>query len=206
MVKNPALSRDLRRSAIGWLARRRNESGGVGAKSVAEALDAVVRDRNESETVRQSAMSTIAQMNRGEGIPALVAFAADKDTWIKRQALQSLARSGDPRARTFVRDAVRRTDLGEDVRSEMIRGLGGDYATGSDYKALRDLYAQLSSDRERDAVISALSQAGGAENVNWLVALAKSPTETVARRRRVLSLLARSDDPRVKELLGELLK
>ncbi|MEK7240373.1 MAG: hypothetical protein AAB224_07280 [Gemmatimonadota bacterium] len=51
-----------------------------------------------------------------------------------------------------------------------------------------------------------IAQAGGSDNVGWLVQLAKSPTEFVARRRRVLTALARSDDPRVKALLTELIE
>ncbi|MDP1890931.1 MAG: HEAT repeat domain-containing protein [Gemmatimonadaceae bacterium] len=205
MVRNPALSRDLRRSALSWLSRRRAEPGGVGATGVAQALNAIVRDRDEPETLRQSAMSLIAQEHRGEGIPALIAFAGDKDAWISRHALGSLARSGDPRARAFVRSAVARGDLADELRAELIRGLGGEYATGADFRALRELYPALGSDRARDAVISALSQAGGKDNIAWLVTLARSPTETVARRRRVVTALARSDDPRVKDLLTELL-
>lgn len=205
IVRNTALSRDLRRAALSWLARRRSEPGGVGAAGVATALDAIVRDRDEPEALRQSAMNLIAQENRGEGIPALIAFAGDKDAWISRHALSALARSGDPRARAFVRATVARADLADELRAELIRGLGGDYATGADFRTLRELYPMLTSDRERDAVISALSQAGGKDNITWLVNLARSPTETVARRRRVVSALTRSDDPRVKDLLTELL-
>ena len=205
LVRNSALSRDLRRSALSWLARRRSEPDGVGAAGVARALDAIVRDRDEPESLRQSAMSLIAQEHRGEGIPALIAFAGDKDAWISRHALSSLARSGDPRARAFVRSAVARGDLADEQRAELIRGLGGEYATAADFRSLRELYPALTSDRARDAVISALSQAGGKDNIAWLVALARSPTETVARRRRVVTALARSDDPRVKDLLTELL-
>ena len=150
-------------------------------------------------------MSLIAQEHRGEGIPALIAFAGDKDAWISRHALSSLARSGDPRARAFVRSAVARGDLADELRAELIRGLGGEYATGADFRTLRELYPALTSDRERDAVIGALSQAGGKDNISWLVTLARSPTESVARRRRVVTALARSDDPRVKDLLTELL-
>lgn len=205
IARNPALSRDLRRSALSWLARRRAKPGGVGAAVVAKTLDATVRDRDEPESLRQSAMNLIAQENRGEGIPALIAFAGDRDAWISRQALSSLSRSGDPRARAFVRAAVARDDLANEVRAELIRGLGGEYGTGADFRTLRELYPTLTSDRERDAVISALSQAGGKDNIAWLVTLARSPTETVARRRRVVTALSRSDDPRVKDLLTELL-
>ena len=206
LIKDQARGRDLRKSAISWLARRRAESGGVGAASVARTLDQVVRDHNENESVRQQAMSTISRFDRGEGIPTLIAFAGDADRWIAKQAFQSIARSGDPRARQYVREAVKRTDLDEEMRTEAIRGIGGEYSTGADLKLLRDLYPSLNSDRERDQLISVVAQAGGTENSTWLLAIARSPTEPVARRRHAVSLLSKFDDPRVKEALKDLIK
>jgi hypothetical protein len=196
--------RDVRRSALSWASRRRDEPGGPGAAAVVRALNAIVRDREESESIRQHALSTIASFNRGEGIPALIGFASDNDQWVAQQAIRTLARSGDPRARAFTRDVVKRDDLPDDVRSEVIRGLGGDYATGADYRLLRDLYPRLNADRDRDAVISVLANAGGRDNTDWLLALARSPTESVGRRRRVIAALAKLDDPRVAAALKDL--
>ena len=112
----------------------------------------------------------------------------------------------DPRARQFTREAAKRSDLPDEVRSEVIRGLGGDYATGADYRLLRELYPSLNNDRDRDALINTLANAGGTENANWLLDLAKSPTEPVARRRRAISALTKFDDPRIKEALKGLLE
>ena len=206
MAKDQTRSRDIRRSAMSWLARRRSEPGGVGVAAVAKALNDIVRNREEGESVRQQALSTVAGLNRGEGIPTLIGFASDADKWIARQAMQTIARSGDPRARQFTREAVKRTDLPDEVRSEIIRGLGGDYATGADYRLLRELYPSLNNDRDRDAVINTLANAGGGDNANWLLELAKSPTEPVARRRRAISALTKFDDPRIKEALKGLIE
>ena len=206
MAKDQTRSRDIRRSAMSWLARRRNEPGGVGAAAVAKALNDIVRNRDEGESVRQQALSTVAGLNRGEGIPTLIGFASDGDKWIAKQAMQTISRSGDPRARQFTREIVKRTDLPDDVRSEVIRGLGGDYATGSDYKLLRELYNTLNNDRDRDAVINTLANAGGTDNANWLLDLAKSPTEPIARRRRAINALTKFDDPRIKEALKGLIE
>ena len=116
-----------------------------------------------------------------------------------------MANSGDPRARQFVRDALRRTDLPEESRSALIRGVGNDYATSSDYTLLRDLYPSVNTDQERNAIINVVGNAGGTDNVNWLLALAKSPTETAGRRRQAVSALSRNDDPRVKDALKGLI-
>jgi hypothetical protein len=205
IAKDQSRSRDIRRSAIGWLARRRDEKGGIGGAGIAKALDQLVRDRAESETVRSQALGNISRFDRGEGIPVLMGFAGDSDKWLARQAFQMLARSGDPRARQFVRDQVKRADLDEDSRAEAIRGIGDDYSTGADMKLLRDIYPTLDSDKERDAVISTVANAGGSENANWLLDIAKSKTEPVGRRRRAVSLLTKYDDARVKEALKGLI-
>ena len=201
LVSDQARGRDLRKAAITWLARRRAEPGGTGAPAIARALDQLVRERTENESVRQQAMSTIARFDRGEGIPTLIGFAGDADRWITKQALNTLARSGDPRARQFMRVAVKRPDLDEESRVEAIRGIGGEYSTGADLKLLRDLYPSLNNDRERDALISTVASAGGSDNATWLLGIAKSATEPIARRRRAVSLLSKFDDPRVKDAL-----
>ncbi|HEY4101186.1 MAG TPA: HEAT repeat domain-containing protein [Gemmatimonadales bacterium] len=198
-------SRDIRSSAISWLARRREEPGGVGAATVQRTLDGIVHDRDESETTRRQAMSTLGNLDRGEGVPLLITMAGDADLWVAKTAQMSLANSGDPRARQFIRQAVKRSDLPDDSRASMIRGLGNEYAVGNDYQTLRDLYPTLDSDQERNAVISALANAGGTANNAWLLALAKSPTETSGRRRQAVSALSRNDDPKIREQLKSLI-
>jgi uncharacterized protein (UPF0147 family) len=205
IAKDQTRSRDIRRSAINWLSRRRDEKSGVGTAGIAKALDQLVRDRNESETIRTQALGTISRLDRGEGIPTLMGFAGDPDKWLARQAFQTLSRSGDPRARQFVREQVKRADIDEDTKVEVIRGIGDDYATAADMKLLRDLYATVDSDKQRDAILSSVANAGGNENANWLLDIAKSKTEPSGRRRRAVSLLSKYDDPRVKEALKGLI-
>ena len=205
IAKDKSRSRMVRRTAMSSASRRRSEPGGIGAAAVARALNEIVRDREEGEPIRQQALSTISSLDRGEGIPVLIGFADDGDEWIASQSIKTLARSGDPRARAFTRDLIKSKNLPEGVSTEVIRGLGGDYATAADYRLLRDLYPSLNNDRDRDAIISTLASAGGRENADWLLTLAKSPTETVARRRRVINALAKFDDPRVRAALKELI-
>ena len=201
LVKDQNRPRELRRTAITWLSRRRNEVGGVGAATADRTIDQIVRDRTESETIRQAALGTLSRLDRGEGTAAMLQLARDSDTWLSKQAFANLSRSGDPRARQFIRESVRRADLTEDNRVEALRSLGNEYATGADLKLLRELYPQSNSDRERDAILSAVAQSGGSDNASWLLTIANSPTEPVARRRRVVGLLARMDDPKVKDAL-----
>ncbi len=206
IARDQARSRDVRRSAITWLARRRGEAGGVGAPSADRTLDQIVKDRNEGEGVRGQALSAVARTDRGEGVETLMRYAASDDPWLAKKAFSSLAGAGDPRARTFLRDQVTKGDLGEDQRVEAIRGLAGDYAIAADYVLLREQYPKLNSDREREALLSSLGNAGGRDNVQWLISVATSPTEPANRRKRVVSYLSRSDDPRVREALKGLVE
>ena len=206
IAKDQQRSRELRRTAISWLARRRNEPNGAGVGAVEKALDQIVRDRQESEPIRQAALSTMSRFDRGEGIPAMLKMAYDEDTWLAKQAFANLARSGDPRARAFVRTSVKRTDLADESKLEAIRALGNEFATSSDVRALRELYPSVNTDRERDQILSTVAQAGGSENANWLLAIAKSPTEPTARRRRVVNQLGKFDDPKIREALKGLIE
>lgn len=205
IARDKSRSRTVRRTAMSSASRRRSEPGGIGAAAVARALNEIVRDREEGEPIRQQALSTISGLDRGEGIPMLIGFADDGDEWIASQSIKTLARSGDPRARAFTRDMAKNKNLPDGVSTEVIRGLGGDYGTAADYRLLRELYPSLNNDKDRDAIISTLASAAGRENADWLLTLARSPTETVARRRRVINALAKFDDPRIKEALKSLI-
>ncbi len=206
LVRDQARSRDIRGSALSWLARRRGETGGVGAPVAQRTLETIVHDQNEGEGIRSQALSMLGNLDRGEGIPLLIALSGDSDGWVSRQAFAAIARSGDPRARQFVRQAIHRSELPEESRAAAIRGIGNEYAVAGDYKLLRDLYPSVNSDPERSAIISSIATAGGSENVNWLLSLAKSPTEPAQRRRQAVNALSRNDDPRVKDALKGLIE
>ena len=71
----------------------------MGAAGIAKALDQLVRDRTESETIRTQALGTISRFDRGEGIPTLMGFAGDADKWLAKQAFQTLVALRATRAR-----------------------------------------------------------------------------------------------------------
>src|SRR5688572_1149432 len=106
-----------------------------------------------------------------------------------------LASSGDPRARAYLRQAVQRDDLGEDALAIAIRALGQQYSTQQDATLLRSLYPRLNSEKSRDAVLTSVAEVGGAENVKWLLDLARNETEPSARRRKALDSAARAGAP-----------
>jgi HEAT repeat protein len=216
IAKDQNRARETRTSAIGWLNRASDERGGVSASQLAKALGDIARDENDNQNVRSSALRTLSRQENGEGVPALIEISTNtQDIWLGKQALTTLAQSGDPRARTYLRTAVQRDDLNDDMRVAAIRGIGRDYATTADAEFLRGLYAKLPSEKTKEAVLSSLGEMGGTANAKWLMAVAGDQDESIRLRRRaiqltdragtaigdVISLYDKSDDPQMKEVI-----
>jgi HEAT repeat protein len=216
IARDQSRSRETRSSAIGWLNRAADERGGVSPSQLAKALGDLARDENDNQHVRQSALGVLSRQENGEGIPALIEISrSTQDIWLGKQALGSLARSGDPRARTYLRTAVQRDDLNDDMRVAAIRGIGRDYATSQDADFLRGLYAKLPSEKTKDAVLESLGEMGGSANAKWLMTIASNNDESLRLRRRSVQLADRAgtavadltqlydrvDDPQMKEAI-----
>jgi HEAT repeat protein len=144
----------------------------------------------------------LSRQENGEGIPALIDISrGTQDIWLGKQALSVLAQSGDPRARTYLRSAVQRDDLNDDMRVAAIRGIGRDYATSQDAEFLRGLYAKLPSEKTKDAVLESMGEMGGSANAKWLMTVAANDNESLRLRRRAVQLSERAGTP-----VGELAK
>jgi HEAT repeat protein len=201
IARNQALPRETRTSALSYVGRSSERMATVPG-SVVETLLAVARDESDNVVVRKQALTVLGRIEHGAGVPPLVELARQNfSMWLAREAMTVLASSGDPRARTFLRSAVQREDLGEEALAIAIRALGQQFSTRQDAALLRSLYPRLNSDRTRDAVLAAVADVGGADNVRWLIDLARSETETPARARRALDHAARAGAP-----IGELVR
>lgn len=187
---------ETRRSAISWLARRVDQRTVSGAERVSAALVQIARDANDNQSVREQAVSVLSRLDGGEGIPALMELSRNaEDAWLARKAISALARSGDPRSREFLRTAARRTDLPEDTRVIVIRGIGHDYATSQDAEFLRGLYPTLTEENAKESVVSSLAEIGGVENTRWLLTLVRNEKEPSKVRRRALSSAQKAGAP-----------
>lgn len=196
IARDASRSRETRSSAISWLNRAADERGGVSASQLAKALGDIARDENDNQQVRQSALGVLSRQENGEGIPALIEISrATQDVWLGKQALATLARSGDPRARTYLRTAVQRDDLNDEMRMAAIRGIGRDFATSQDAEFLRTLYTKLPSERAKEAVLESLAEMGGTANAKWLMTVAGSNDESLRLRRRAVQLTDRAGTP-----------
>jgi HEAT repeat protein len=196
--RDPARPRETRRSALSWLGQTAGAEGAVPSR-VTAALLQIARDETDNMEVRRSALGVLSRLEHGAGIPPLIDLAranlSGDRTWLSKESLGALARSGDPRARDFLRAVIQRGDVADDVLYTAIRGLGTEYATGRDADLLRQMYPKLAGDKSRDAVLSVLAEVGGTENTRWLLAVARDETTPIATRRRALQYAARAGVP-----------
>ncbi len=195
IAKNSALPRETRRSALSYMGRSTDGLQTIPA-SVTEPILAIARDETDNQSVRQQALAVLGRLDHGAGIQPLIQLSQQsQSTWLAKESMSALARSGDPRARQYLRTAVKRTDLPDEVLTVALRSLGQDYATAQDAALLREVYPTLTSDRAREAVFSALAEMGGSENTKWLLTLAQNGNEPIQTRRRAVDAASRAGAP-----------
>jgi HEAT repeat protein len=196
VARDPARPRETRTSALSWLGRAANDLGAAPSGQVASALVALAGDENAERTIRERAMSTLSSLPRGEGIPALIQMVSSgSDIWLGTKAMSTIANSGDPRAREFLRTIADRANTNEDIRLTAIRGIGRSYATSQDAAFLRQLYSKYPSQAVKESVISSVADAGGRENIQFIMNVAGNPAEPIEIRRKALSAASRAEAP-----------
>jgi len=185
---------ETRRTAISWLSR------GIGtarpdAAQVTGVLLGLARDQGERQEVRTRALSALTRLDQGAGVPTLTALVQQSaDRWLATQALSTLAGSGDPRARRFLRESAQSSSLDPALQRVAVRGLGrASYATGEDVAALRALYGRATDAGVREEVVRVVGAIGGRDNARWLLGVAGAEAEPVALRRAALRAAARGD-------------
>jgi HEAT repeat protein len=200
IARNGALPRDTRTRALAYAGR--DERLPTIPSRVVDAVVAIARDEADNIEVRRQAVRTLGALPHGAGIATLIELARQtQSAWLAKEGMSALASSGDPRARDFLRLAVRRDDLGDEALAVAVRALGQQYATQQDAALLRSIYPKLHSERTRDAALNAIADVGGAENVRWLLDLARNESEVSAQRRQALEAAVRAGAP-----VGELVK
>jgi HEAT repeat protein len=200
IAKNTALPRETRRSALSYMGRSTDGMQTIPA-SVTDPILAIARDESDNQSVRQQALSVLGRLDHGSGIPSLIQLSQQtQSNWLAKESMSTLSRSGDPRARQYLRGAVKRTDLPDEVLTVALRALGQDYATAQDAALLREIYPTLKTDRSREAVFQALADIGGSENTKWMINLAESGTVDLSMRRRALDAANRAGAP-IAELI-----
>jgi HEAT repeat protein len=160
---------------------------------IGAALIQIATNENDAQRIRTQALSVLSRLEHGGGIEPLIRLASASTTsWTGRESMKVLARSGDPRARQFLRSLVQRTDLPDEVLAVALRGLGGSYVTGQDAALLRSTYPRLTGKSSQNAVLAALASLGGTENVQWLMGIVRDERLPVETRRRALQHASRA--------------
>jgi HEAT repeat protein len=180
---------ETRRAALSGLGR----SDAAQLDRIGAALVQIAINESDAQGVRTAALSVLSRLDHGAGIQPLVQLATGNITsWVGKESMTVLARSGDPRARQFLRSTVQRTDLPDEVLAVAIRGLGHNYVTGQDATLLRSIYPRLTGQRSKDAVLGSVADLGGSENVQWLTTIVRDDKATPEARRRALQFLSRA--------------
>lgn len=180
---------ETRRAALSGLVR----SGAGQLDRIGAALVQIATNESDAQGVRTAALSVLSRLDHGAGIQPLIQLANGNITsWVGRESMTVLARSGDPRARQFLRTTAQRSDLPDEVLATALRGLGREYVTGQDAALLRSIYPRLSGQRSQDAVLASLAELGGSENVQWLTGIVRNDKTAPESRRRALQFLSRA--------------
>lgn len=189
LARDQDRARETRRTAISWLVRAPDASSAEAARTLAT----LARDERDTPAVRQAALSALTRLPQGAGMAPLTQLAGERqDLWLGSEATKVLARSGDPRARAYLRTAVADGRLPEDLRAAAIAGLGNDMATGADAKLLRDTWRTLADERTKGATLTAVAAIGGSSNAEWLMGIARDREQTLELRRKAVSLSERA--------------
>jgi HEAT repeat protein len=191
IARDQTRARETRRNAISWLGR--DATIATAAQPLAQPLLAIATDENDNQQVRQQALRTLARLEGGSGIPQLIALAGDPHGgWVAREALASIAQSGDPRARNYLRDVVRKAELPDETLAVAIRSFGQQFATATDVQLIRSAWPKLTGAKAQEAAIAAVTEFGGAENARWLLTLARDQSASINIRRRALQDASRA--------------
>ena len=183
---------ETRSAAVSGLARSQvRDLDRIGA-----ALVQMARNEDDSQRIRSQALAALSRLEGGAGVQSLIELAnANTTSWIGRESMSVLARSGDPRARQFLRTVVQRADLPDEMLAAALRGLGGSYVTGQDAQLLRSIFPRLTGASSQNAVLAAIANLGGTENVQWLMAIIRDERLPSELRRKALQHARRAGAP-----------
>lgn len=176
-------SSSLRRSAVFMLGRRGDPESASLLLNVAKS--------DPSMSVRTEAISFLGRMPGDAGVSALEEMLrADNDERIQRAAVNALMRSENAGARSRMRALIDRKDAPMNLRIEAINSFNSERATDADVAYLKSLFAKAESDQMKNAILNTVSRIGGADNDQWVLAIARDKNESSQVRSSALSRFA----------------
>ena len=106
--------------------------------------------------------------------------------------MRTLASSSNARARAAIRALVDRKDVSLNLRLDAIRSISSERATNDDAGYLRALYSRVDDDQLKAAIIGAVTRVGGHDSDEWILGIAKNPTESSGVRSAAIGVVMRS--------------
>lgn len=163
----------VRRQAVRLVARRDDAEA-------ATLLATVARSDPNAEN-QMEAVRALGRMSNERAFSALEEILREPgEERVRMSVVSAMARSEQARAQAAVRALVERRDVSERIRLAGIEGLAGRPDFSLDY--WRALYTRLDSEALRKAVIAAIAKSGGEEGKDFLLGLARTPSEPYALR------------------------
>ncbi len=186
LARKDACTATLRRTAVFLVGNKRSDPAAV------TLLSQVARS-DPSYEVRAAALQWLARMPSDEALSVLEALSRDTtDERLQRTAIRALVANPSPRARTYVRGVVERSETPERLRFEAIGAFDKERSTADDVTWLRTLYARTNDDRMKTRIVQTLSNIGGDDIDQWMLTLARNAEESSDTRRYALRRVART--------------
>jgi HEAT repeat protein len=164
--------------------------------------------RNDPESsIRGDAMSWLSRVGGDQAIPLLdELLRSSSDERTQRQAVSALGHIDTDNSRRAIRALIERADAADRVRCEAIASLArerdGRTVSSEEQAYLRSVYGKVQNDRLRECALLAVARVGGAENQQFLLALARNQNEPSAMRAIALRRLRRMTELTVDDIAG----
>lgn len=155
---------------------------------------------SQPENIRRDAANLIGSVRGARGFDFVSRLAKDDaGERVRRSALRGLANNSDPRAIPYVLDAAR-NDKNPRIRASLMEIA----ARKGSKDILQNAMANDPNPEVKKHAVEALAQLPGNEGVPMLIQVAKSNPSSELRK-RAMSRLSKSRDPRAQEFVVEIL-
>jgi HEAT repeat protein len=194
LERRDACSVSLRRKAIFIISQQH-------APETEDILLGAARN-DPDEEVREQAVFWLSQVGSAKATSALDSILLNSSNPdLQKKAVFALSQINSPQAAQMLRDEAERANAPVEARADAIFWLS-QQGRGANADYLRTLYGRLTDSDLKDKAIFAISQIGGADNVNWLMDLAANGQENVDMRKKALFWAGQSNDVSLERLTG----
>jgi len=177
LARTDTCSAALRHSAVFLIGNKRRDAGGV-------TILARVARTDPSFDVRGAALQWLARAPGDDALNVLEELARDSsEERLQRASVRALVSHPSARARQVVRGIVERESTPERLRLEALSAFDKERSSSEDVTWMRTLYGRTENARVKARIVSTLSNIGGPEVDQWMLAMARNTEERSDTRR-----------------------